>query len=362
MQIYHENPSVYLCVMSEEILQNESAENNEELYERFQIVIDRGQDPVRIDKFLTQRLENASRNKLQQAINLGMVLVNGKEVRPNYKVKPSDQVTVYSDLSPEETDVIAEKMELPITYEDEDLIIFNKPAGMVVHPGSGNYSGTLLNGVAWYLKEKLPGFSEDQLPRFGLVHRIDKNTSGLLVLAKSDQAMRQLAKQFFDHTVKREYLALVWGDMEKDEGTIIAHVGRHLRFRKLFDAYPEGDHGKEAITHYKVIERFRYVTLVRCILETGRTHQIRVHMKHIGHPLFSDDFYGGDRIVKGTVFTKYKQFVENCFAICPRQALHAKTLGFIHPRSGKQMNFDSELPADMSGVIEKWREYVKVER
>lgn len=230
---------------------------------------------------------------------------------------------------------------------------------MVVHPGSGNYSGTLLNGVAYYLQQKNPSVNAETLPRFGLVHRIDKNTSGLLVLAKTEKAMSHLAKQFFDHTVKRKYLALVWGDIQKDEGTIIAHVGRNLRYRKLFEAYPEGDHGKEAITHYKVIERFNYVTLVECVLETGRTHQIRVHMKYIGHPLFNDDFYGGDKIVKGTVYSKYKQFVDNCFAICPRQALHAKTLGFIHPSTGNQMNFDSDLPDDMKAVIEKWRNYVK---
>ena len=228
---------------------------------------------------------------------------------------------------------------------------------MVVHPGSGNYSGTLLNGIAWHLKEQNPELTEDSLPRFGLVHRIDKNTSGLLVLAKTDVAMRQLAKQFYDHTVKRQYLALVWGDLEKDKGTIIAHVGRHQRFRKLFEAYPEGEHGKEAITHYRVVERFGYVTLVECILETGRTHQIRVHMKHIGHPLFNDDFYGGDRIVKGTVYTKYKQFVDNCFQLCPRQALHAQTLGFVHPSTGKDVFFESELPEDMDKVINKWRKY-----
>jgi 23S rRNA pseudouridine1911/1915/1917 synthase len=238
-------------------------------------------------------------------------------------------------------------------------MMINKPAGMVVHPGSGNYSGTLLNGVAWYLKEQNPTISEELLPRFGLVHRIDKNTSGLLVLAKNDKAMRQLAKQFFDHTVKRQYVALVWGDMEKDEGTIVAHVGRHQRFRKLFEAYPDGEYGKDAITHFKVLERFGYVTLVECILETGRTHQIRVHMKYIGHPLFSDDFYGGDKIVKGTVYTKYKQFVDNCFAICPRQALHAKTLSFVHPTTNEEMKFDSILPVDMQKVIEKWRNYTE---
>lgn len=338
----------------------DSAETSEELYERFSFKTDKGQEPLRIDKYLMNRIEGATRNKLQQAINNGLVLVNGKEVRPNYKIKALDEIIVYSDMSPEDTDVVPENLPLNIVYEDADLMLINKPAGMVVHPGSGNYTGTLLNGVAWYLQKQQPGLTEDALPRFGLVHRIDKNTSGLLVLAKNDKAMRHLAKQFFDHTIKRQYTALVWGDMAEDKGTIVAHVGRHLRFRKLFEAYPEGDHGKEAITHYKVMERFNYVTLVQCILETGRTHQIRVHMKHIGHPLFSDDFYGGDKIVKGTVYTKYKQFVENCFAICPRQALHAKTLGFIHPSTGEEMNFDTELPPDMEQVIEKWRKYVSV--
>ncbi len=332
-------------------------DNNDELYERFSITIDKGQEPLRIDKFLMQRLEGATRNKLQQSINLGMVTVNGKEVKPNYKVKPGDSVIIFSDMSPEETDIVPEKLNLDIAYEDADLIIINKPAGMVVHPGSGNYSGTLLNGISWYLQQQTPGISEDALPRFGMVHRIDKNTSGLLVLAKTDKAMRHLAKQFFDHTISRKYVALVWGDIAEDEGTIIAHVGRHKRFRKLFEAYPEGDHGKEAITHYRVLERFGYVTLVECILETGRTHQIRVHMKHIGHPLFNDDFYGGDKIVKGTVYSKYKQFVDNCFDICKRQALHAKTLGFVHPVTGKNVLFETPMPPDMATLIEKWRKY-----
>lgn len=333
-------------------------DNNDDLYERFAITIDKGQEPLRIDKFLMQRLEGATRNKLQQAINLGLVHVNNKDVRPNYKVKPGDNIVIYSDMHPEETDIVPEKIDLNIVYEDEHLMIIYKPAGMVVHPGSGNYTGTLLNGVAYYLQQQNPNINEDILPRFGLVHRIDKNTSGLLLLAKSDKAMKHLAKQFYDHTVKRKYVALVWGDVEQDSGTIRAHVGRHLRFRKLFEAYPDGDHGKEAVTHYRVLERFGYVTLVECVLETGRTHQIRVHMKYIGHPLFSDDFYGGDKIVKGTVFSKYKQFVDNCFAICPRQALHAKTLGVIHPDTGKEIYFDTELPEDMAQVIEKWRSYV----
>lgn len=341
-------------------LENENPdvqESNDELYERFSIIIDKGQDQLRIDKFLVNRIEGATRNKVQKAINAGMVLVNDKEIKSNYKVKPLDSIIVYSDMSPEETDVVPEKMDLNIVYEDADLMIINKPAGIVVHPGSGNYTGTLLNGVSYYLQQQNPNLSEDTLPRFGLVHRIDKNTSGLLVLAKTDKAMRHLAKQFFDHTTSRKYVALAWGDILNDTGTIVAHVGRNLRFRKLFEAYPEGDHGKDATTHYEVLERFGYVTLVQCVLETGRTHQIRVHMKYIGHPLFNDDFYGGDKIVKGTVYAKYKQFVDNCFSICKRQALHAKTLGFIHPTTGEQMFFEAPLPDDMEQVIEKWRKY-----
>jgi 23S rRNA pseudouridine1911/1915/1917 synthase len=343
--------------MKQDEIEINTQDNNDELYERFSITIDRGQDPLRIDKFLVNRIEGATRNKVQKAIDAGMVLVNDKEIKSNYKIKPLDAIIVYSDMNPEETDVVPEKMDLNIIFEDDDLMIINKPAGMVVHPGSGNYTGTLLNGVAFYLKEKNPAISEDLLPRFGLVHRIDKNTSGLLVLAKNDKAMRTLAKQFFDHTVNRKYLALVWGDVLNDTGTIVAHVGRNLRFRKLFEAYPEGDHGKDATTHYRVIERFGYVTLVECILETGRTHQIRVHMKYIGHPLFNDDTYGGDKIVKGTVYAKYKQFVDNCFDICKRQALHAKTLGFIHPTSGEEILFESDLPEDIDQVIDKWRKY-----
>jgi 23S rRNA pseudouridine1911/1915/1917 synthase len=337
---------------------NEQQESNDELYERFSLIIDKGQEPLRIDKFLMSRIEGATRNKLQQAINLGLVLVNGKEIKSNYKIKPSDSVIVYSDMHPDETEVLPEKMDLDIVYEDPDILLINKAAGMVVHPGSGNYTGTLLNGVSFYLQHQNPAITENTLPRYGLVHRIDKNTSGLLVLAKTENAMRQLAKQFFDHTIKREYIALVWGDMEKNSGTVKTHVGRNLRSRKLFEAYPEGDHGKAAITHYKVVERFGYVTLIQCVLETGRTHQIRVHMKYLGHPLFNDETYGGNKILKGTVFSKYKQFVDNCFTICPRQALHAKTLGFLHPATGKEVHFETEIPADMCQVIDKWRNYV----
>jgi 23S rRNA pseudouridine1911/1915/1917 synthase len=305
-----------------------------------------------------QRIEGATRNKIQQAINAGMVMVNKNPVKQNYKVKGLDEIIVYSDMSPEETEVVPEKIDLNIIYEDDDVIVINKPAGLVVHPGSGNYSGTLLNGVAWYMQQNDPAINESVLPRYGLVHRIDKNTSGLLLMAKNSKAMTHLARQFYDHSVNRKYVALVWGDLKDQEGTIVAHVGRNLRHRKLFEAYPEGDHGKEAITHYTVLERFNYVTLVECVLETGRTHQIRVHMKYIGHPLFNDDTYGGDKIVKGTVFAKYRQFVDNCFVICPRQALHARTLGFVHPTTKKEMFFETQLPDDMKQVIEKWRSYV----
>ena len=332
--------------------------DSDELYERLVLTIDKGQEPLRIDKFLMRRIEGATRNKIQQGIDNEMVLVNDKPVKNNYKVKPQDRIIVYDSHAPEGGEIVPEHISLDIVFEDESILIINKPAGMVVHPGSGNPGGTLVNGVAHYLREKDPGLDENQLMRFGLVHRIDKNTSGLLVMAKNQKAMTDLAKQFFDHTVHRRYIALVWGDFDENKGTINAHVGRHKRFRKFFTTYPDGDYGKEAITHYQVLERFNYVTLVECRLETGRTHQIRVHMQLIGHPLFNDDSYGGDRIVAGTVFTKYKQFVDNCFALCPRQALHAKELGFIHPVTRKQVHFESDLPEDMNAVIDKWRRYI----
>jgi 23S rRNA pseudouridine1911/1915/1917 synthase len=321
------------------------------------ITVDKGQEPMRLDKFLAARIENASRNKIQQAIETARVLVNNKKVQANHRIKPGEEIVVYSDREVHSEEIIPEQMPLNIVYEDEEVLIINKPVGLVVHPASGNYTGTLINGVAWHLLQQNASLSQDELPRFGLVHRIDKNTSGLMVLAKTARAVASLAKQFFDHTVHRHYVALVWGDVEEDSGTIRAHVGRHKRFRKLFDAYPDGEYGKHAVTHYKVLERLGYVTVVQCELETGRTHQIRVHMQHIGHPLFNDEFYGGDRIVKGTVFTKYKQFVENCFEICPRHALHAKTIGFLHPRTRVEVKFDSDLPADMQAVIQKWRNY-----
>jgi 23S rRNA pseudouridine1911/1915/1917 synthase len=346
------------AVESEALLnEDDLSEFSEVLYERMNLIVSGGQESMRLDKFLTARIENISRNKVQQAIDGGRVLVNNKTASANYKIRPGDNIVCFSDKEKVGENIIPEKMPLNIFYEDDEVLIINKPPGLVVHPASGNYSGTLINGVAYYLQEENNTISEEILPRFGLVHRIDKNTSGLLVLAKTSRAVASLAKQFFDHSIKREYQALVWGDLKEDKGTIIAHVGRNQRHRKLFDAFPEGDYGKEAITHYEVLERFGYVTLVKCILETGRTHQIRVHMKYIGHPLFNDETYGGDKILKGTIFNKYKQFVENCFEICNRQALHAKVLGFIHPATKQEMLFNSELPEDMEAVTEKWRSY-----
>lgn len=332
-------------------------QENEELFEKLTLEISKGQEPLRIDKFLMTRIEGATRNKIQAGIDNEMVLVNDKAVKSNYKVKPGDRIIVFDNRHPDSNEIVPEAIPLNIVYEDADILIINKPAGLVVHPGSGNPNGTLINGVAWHLKQQNPDLTESDLPRFGMVHRIDKNTSGLIVLAKSSKAMSDLAKQFFNHTVHRRYIALVWGDFEENEGTITGHVGRHQRFRKLFTTYPDGEYGKDAVTHYKVLERFNYVTLVECRLETGRTHQIRVHMQYIGHPLFNDDFYGGDYIVKGTVFSKYKQFVDNCFTICSRHALHAKELGFIHPVTRQPMHFTSDLPPDMDQLIEKWRRY-----
>ncbi len=330
-------------------------EETSEPVERLRIVTDKRQEPLRIDKFLMNRVEGATRNKIQQALEEGFIVVNGNAVKPNYKVKPGDEIVVFDTRRPETTEVIAEELPLNIVYEDDDVMIINKPAGMVVHPGCGNYSGTLVNGLAWYLQQEQ--VDTEGLPRVGLVHRIDKDTSGLVVIAKTEKAMADLNGQFKKHTVHRRYIALAWGDFIEDEGTVNAHIGRNLRFRKIMDAFPDGEHGKEAITHYKVLERFNYVTLIELKLETGRTHQIRVHMKYIGHPLFNDATYGGNRIVKGTVFTKYKQFVDNCFTLLPRHALHAKELGFTHPRTREWMQFDSELPTDMAQVIEKWKTY-----
>jgi 23S rRNA pseudouridine1911/1915/1917 synthase len=337
--------------MSEEIVDLDNEQDD--LYEHFKFTAAVGQEPLRVDKFLMNFIENATRNKIQQAIKAGNVLVNDIVVKANYKVKPSDVVRVVLAHPPHENLLVAENIPIDIVYEDDEVIVVNKPAGMVVHPGHGNYSGTLVNGLIYHI-ENLPKNSNE---RPGLIHRIDKDTSGLLLIAKTEFAMANLAKQFFDRTTERRYVALVWGNLEEDQGTITGHIGRSFKNRLQMDVFPEGEHGKPAITHYKVLERFSYVTLVECKLETGRTHQIRAHFKHIGHPLFNDERYGGDKVLKGTTFTKYKQFIENCFTLLPRQALHAKTLGFEHPITKKWLQFDSELPEDIQAAIEKWRNY-----
>ena len=330
-------------------------QQDDELYEHYSFKADKGQQPFRIDKFLMNRIENATRNKIQQAAKNGSIFVNGQPVKQNYRVKAFDEIKVLFEHPPYEYLLTPENIPLNIVFEDDQLLVVNKPAGMVVHPGHGNYSGTLINALVYHF-QNLPSNSSG---RPGLVHRIDKDTSGLLVIAKTEHAMNHLALQFFNKTSDREYIALVWGNVAEDSGTITGHIGRHLKDRMQMDVFEDGSYGKEAVTHYKVLERFGYVTLVSCVLETGRTHQIRAHMKHIGHILFNDERYGGDKILKGTTFTKYKQFVENCFKLLPRQALHAKTLGFMHPTTGKMMRFDTELPPDMATCIEKWREYAK---
>ncbi|MGF1557922.1 MAG: RluA family pseudouridine synthase [Flavobacteriaceae bacterium] len=329
--------------------------HEEELFEHHRFVAPKGQKPLRVDKFLMNFIENATRNKIQKAAKDGNIWVNDSIVKQNYKVKAADEVKVLFEHPPHEFLLVPEDIPLDIVYEDDVLLVVNKPAGMVVHPGHGNYSGTLINALLHH-SDQLPVNSNE---RPGLVHRIDKDTSGLLLVAKTEAAMTHLAKQFFDKTSEREYVALVWGNMENDEGTIEGNIARHPKNRLEMHVFPEGNEGKEAVTHYKVIERLGYVTLVSCKLETGRTHQIRVHMKFIGHTLFNDERYGGEKILKGTTFTKYKQFVENAFKILPRQALHAKTLGFVHPVTGKMMRFDSEIPQDMAECIEKWRTYAQ---
>ena len=334
-------------------LENET----DEMYEHHRFVVDKGQNSVRVDKYLTNYLLNTTRNKVQQAIRAGNILANGNPVKSNYKVKPNDVITVVLAHPPRETTVIPQNIPINIIYEDDDLLVVNKKAGMVVHPGFGNFEGTLVNALAYHFSQ-MPFFQSDLENRPGLVHRIDKDTSGLLVIAKNEYAMNHLAKQFFDKTTQRLYSALVWGNFDEDEGTIEGNIGRDLRDRMQMAVFPDGSQGKPAVTHYRVLERFRYVTLVECKLETGRTHQIRTHMKYIGHILFNDARYGGDKILKGTTFTKYKQFVENCFKILPRQALHARTLGFIHPVTKKEMFFEADLPEDMLQAIEKWRNYV----
>ncbi len=328
---------------------------DEELFEHYSFIGAKGQEPLRVDKYLMNFIENATRNKIQQAARSGHIQVNGIAVKSNYRVKAGDRVKVMFEHPPYEFLLTPENIPLDIVFEDDSLLVVNKPAGMVVHPGHGNYTGTLINALVYHF-ENLPNNSSN---RPGLVHRIDKDTSGLLVIAKTEGAMTHLARQFFEKSSEREYLALVWGNVEEDRGTVEGHIGRHPKNRLQMTVFPDGDQGKEAITHYRVLERFGYVSLISCRLETGRTHQIRVHMKHIGHTLFNDARYGGDQVLKGTTFTKYRQFVENAFKILPRQALHAKTLGFVHPDTGKLVRFDSELPGDMQACIEKWRAYAK---
>ncbi|MFL5763443.1 MAG: RluA family pseudouridine synthase [Bacteroidia bacterium] len=347
----------------------EDQEEDQELFEHYRIVVDKGQELLRIDKFLMNRKQNATRTKIQQAAENGSILVNEKPVKSNYKVKPGDVITVVFAHPPREIELIPQDIPIDIVYEDDDLIIINKQPGMVVHPGYGNYKGTLVNALVYHFQQ-LPvskaaatqkttkQSTEAAALRPGLVHRLDKNTSGIMVVAKSETAMVKLAKDFFDRNLDRIYYALVWGDFKEEEGTVTGNIGRHLKDRKKMDVYPpESEEGKHAVTHWKVLERFGYVTLIQCKLETGRTHQIRVHMQHIGHSLFNDELYGGARILKGTTFAKYKQFVDNCFAIIPRHALHAKSLGFNHPLTGKYIHFDSELPEDMQAVLAKWRGY-----
>jgi len=330
-------------------------QDEQDLYEHLRIVVDKGQSLLRIDKFLMHRVENASRNRIQNAIELGNVLVNDKAIKSSYKVKPLDIISVVLPHPPRDTEVYPENIDLNIAYEDDDILIVNKPAGMVVHPGYNNYTGTLVNALVYHIQQlpTLPG--NDGRP--GLVHRIDKDTSGLLLISKNERAMTWLARQFFEHTITRKYLALVWGDLEQD-GTITGYIGRSINDRRVMSIYDDPEKGKWSVTHYKVLERMNYVTLIECQLETGRTHQIRAHMKHIGHPLFSDATYGGDKIIKGTVFSKYKQFVENCFEIMPRQALHAQTLGFIHPTLKKYIHFEAALPEDFDTVLKKWQKYI----
>ena len=351
--------------MTDEFFEDIEAEDmngvgeEQELFEHFRFVVDKGQAIVRIDKYLVNCMSNTSRNRIQEAAEAGNILVNGKSVKSNYKAKPFDIITIVLAYPPNQFEIIPQDIPLNIVYEDDEIMLVNKQPDLVVHPGFGNFDGTLLNAIAWHLKDNVDFDPNDS--RIGLVHRIDKDTSGLILIAKTEQAKTNLGKQFFDKTTQRRYQALVWGNVKEDEGTIVGALARDPRDRMLFTVFPEGENpaAKHAVTHYKVLERIAYVTLVEYRLETGRTHQIRVHSKHIGHTLFNDERYGGHDILKGTTAGKYKQFVKNCFEICPRQALHAKTLGFVHPRTGEFMHFESELPDDMQQLIDKWRGYAK---
>ena len=344
-------------LLDEDSLTEHIQENNEEKYIHYQYTADKGQTLIRIDKFLIDRMEGVSRNKIQQAAEAGCVLVNGTAVKSNYKIKPLDVVALVMDKPRVEVEITPEDIALDIVYEDTDLLIVNKQPGIVVHPGHGNYTGTLLNAIAYHLKDE-PNFDAND-PNLGLVHRIDKDTSGLLLIAKNPEAKTFLAKQFSARTTKREYVALVWGAVEEKEGRIEGNIGRDPKNRLLMRVFPDGDQGKTAITHYKVVEQLGYVTLVNCKLETGRTHQIRAHMKYIGHTLYNDERYGGNEIMRGKNTSNYKQFVRNSFAECPRQCLHAKTLGFIHPTTKEEMIFESDLPNDMQKVVERWRNYIQ---
>ena len=334
-------------------------EDGKEYYEHFRFVADKGQQMIRVDKFLTDRIEKTSRNRVQQAADANCVLANGKPVKSSYKVKPNDVISIVMDRPRYDFEIIAEDIPLDIVYEDDHLLVVNKPAGLVVHPGHGNYSGTLVNALAYHFKDN-PDYDVAD-PRMGLVHRIDKDTSGLLVVAKTPDAKTDLGLQFFNKTTRREYVAMVWGDFPDKKGTITGNIGRNPKNKLQMAVLSDPTMGKHAVTHYEVLESFGYVSIVKCVLETGRTHQIRVHMLSQGHPLFNDARYGGDKILKGTTFTKYRQFVENCFAICPRQALHARTLGFRHPATGEEMNFECPIPDDMQGLFDKWRAYKSAE-
>ncbi|MCK9204463.1 MAG: RluA family pseudouridine synthase [Bacteroidales bacterium] len=336
------------------IEQSGANEESNEMYEHFRFVVDKGQALLRIDKYLMAKIENASRNRIQNAARAGNILVNDNAIKPNYKVRPQDVISIVLAYPPRDTEIYPENIPVPIVYEDDDLMVINKPPGMVVHPGHGNFTGTLQNALLYHLQQ--PENANPEVKPY-LVHRIDKDTSGILLVAKNELAQSRLAKQFFDHTINRTYVALVWGNIKADQGTITGNIGRDSRNRLIYTVCDEEDKGRHAVTHYTVLERFGYVTLVECRLETGRTHQIRVHFKHIGHPLFNDESYGGAEIVKGTTFTKYRQFVQHCFKLIPRQALHAKSLGFIHPTTRKYIYFDSDYPEDLSGAIEKWRNY-----
>jgi len=333
----------------------EDADEDQELFEHFKIVADKKQVILRVDKFLQNRIENTSRSKIQAAADAGNIHANGNPVKSNYKVKPGDVIAVVFSFPPRDKELKPEDIPINIIYEDEDICMVNKNPGMVVHPGFGNYKGTLVNALLYHFQHL--SLFQQNTPRPGLVHRIDKNTSGIMVVAKTEFSLSHLARQFFERTSKRTYIALVWGDVKLDEGTITGHIGRDLKERKLFTVFPNGDNGRHAVTHYKVLQRFGYVTLIQCKLETGRTHQIRVHMKYIGHPLFNDDTYGGNKVLKGTTFQSYRQFIENCFKIIPRHALHAKSLGFLHPTKNIDMMFDSELPKDFVEVLKKWETY-----